>query len=193
MLSPSAAPRSNRELWFALLAAALITAIYALFVSLTRQVPAAGSLFGHLIGVAGFLLMLATELLYSFRKRSRRAFWGSMAAWLRFHIFTGLLGPYMVLLHTSWKFNGLAGATMLLTILIVVSGFIGRYLYTRIPRTMDGIQLDTVEGLSQAVGLLRLRRLFSIWHAIHIPIGMALFTASFIHIGAALYYATLLH
>jgi hypothetical protein len=32
----------------------------------------------------------------------------------------------------------------------------------------------------------------AIWHLIHIPIGMALFTAAFIHIGAALYYATLL-
>jgi hypothetical protein len=192
MRKPAGTPRSNKELWLALLAAALITAIYALVVRSTRQVPAAGSLFGHLIGVVGFLLMLVTELLYSFRKRSRRASWGSMAAWLQFHIFTGLVGPYMVLLHTSWKFNGLAGASMLLTILIVVSGFIGRYLFTRIPRSLEGLQVDSSEGQSQAAGLLRLRRVFSIWHAIHIPIGMALFTASFIHIGAALYYATLL-
>jgi hypothetical protein len=45
---------------------------------------------------------------------------------------------------------------------------------------------------AQAVSLARARRMLSIWHAIHIPIGMALFTAAFIHIGAALYYATLL-
>lgn len=184
--------RSNKEFWLALLVIVLVTAVYALVIRLTRQVPAAGSLFGHLIGVAGFLLMLATESLYSFRKRTRRASWGPMASWLQFHIFTGLVGPYMVLLHTSWKFNGLAGATTLLTLLIVVSGFIGRYLYTRIPRTLEGLQLDPSEGQAQAASLLRLRRWFSIWHAIHIPIGMALFTAAFIHIGAALYYATLL-
>ena len=185
-------PRSNKEFWLALLAVAIITALYALVTRSTRQLPAAGSLFGHLIGVAGFLLMLATETLYSFRKRSRRAFWGSMAAWLQFHIFTGLVGPYMVLLHTSWKFNGLAGVTTLLTILIVVSGFIGRYLYTRIPRSLEGVQIESPAGQSQAAGLLRVRRVFSVWHAIHIPIGMVLFTAAFIHIGAALYYATLL-
>jgi hypothetical protein len=36
------------------------------------------------------------------------------------------------------------------------------------------------------------RRLLALWHAVHIPIGMVLFTAAFIHILAAIYYATLL-
>jgi hypothetical protein len=36
------------------------------------------------------------------------------------------------------------------------------------------------------------RRMMSLWHAIHIPLGLSLFMAAFIHIGAAIYYATLL-
>jgi hypothetical protein len=184
--------RNNKEFWLSLLAAVIITAVYAFVVYWYRAIPAAGSLFGHLLGILGFVLMLLTEVLYSFRKRSRKARWGSMAAWLQFHIFTGLVGPYMVLLHTSWKFNGLAGATTLLTIIIVVSGFIGRYIYTRIPRTLDGVELETPGAQYQATALARARRLLANWHAVHIPIGMALFTSAFIHIGAALYYATLL-
>ena len=125
--------RGNRELWFAFLAMILITALYALVVTTTREIPPAGELFGHGMGIFGFILMLSTETLYSLRKRSRTVRWGKMSIWLQFHIFTGLVGPYMVLLHTSWKFNGLAGATTLLTMIIVVSGFIGRYIYTRIP------------------------------------------------------------
>jgi hypothetical protein len=70
--------RNNKELWLSLLGAAVITAIYAFVVNWNHAIPAAGSLFGHLIGVLGFLLMLLTETLYSFRKRSRRARWGSM-------------------------------------------------------------------------------------------------------------------
>lgn len=184
--------RKNRELWLSLLAILLITAIYALAVWQMRAIPAASGLFGHLIGVIGFLLMLMTETLYSLRKRSRRAFWGSMAEWLRFHIFTGIVGPYLVLLHTSWKFNGLAGATTVLTVIIVFSGFVGRYIYTRIPRTLDGVEIASPAGQFQATALASARRALAIWHAVHIPIGMALFTAAFIHIGAALYYATLL-
>jgi hypothetical protein len=56
----------------------------------------------------------------------------------------------MVLLHSSWKFNGLAGVVMLLTIIIVVSGFIGRYIFTAIPRTADGIELES-EQLSRYI------------------------------------------
>lgn len=181
--------RGNRELWLAFLAMALITGVYGLAIFLTREIPPAGELFGHGMGIVGFIFMLMTETLYSLRKRSRSVKWGRMSTWLQFHIFTGIVGPYMVLLHTSWKFNGIAGATTLLTVIIVFSGFIGRYIFTRIPRTMDGLEL---EGALSQEALKHARRLLALWHTVHIPIGMALFVSAFVHIGAALYYATFL-
>jgi len=181
--------RSNRELWLASFAMILITGLYGLVVIFTRSIPPAGELFGHVMGIIGFVFMLMTETLYSLRKRSRTVKWGKLSNWLQFHIFTGLVGPYMVLLHSSWKFNGIAGITTLFTIIIVVSGFIGRYIFTRIPRTLDGMEIEG--GLSQDA-LKQARRLLALWHTIHIPIGMVLFTSAFIHIGAALYYSTLL-
>jgi hypothetical protein len=36
------------------------------------------------------------------------------------------------------------------------------------------------------------RRMLSLWHTVHIPLGMALFVAAFAHVLGALYYATLL-
>ncbi len=184
--------RNVKELILAFLACLLITGIYGGVMLLTRQIPAAGGFFGHLLGVLGFILMLMTETLYSLRKRSRSARWGRMADWLQFHIFTGIVGPFMVLLHTSWKFNGLAGATLLMTVIIVFSGFIGRYIYTRVPRTADGIEDPGLVGQMQAAALANARRLMALWHTVHIPIGMALFTAAFVHLLGALYYATLL-
>jgi len=186
--------RGAKELWLALAAVAGITVMYALIINLTSTIPAAGEFYGHTLGILGFIMMLMTETLYSLRKRSRTrvARWGRMSDWLQFHIFTGIVGPYLVLLHSSWKFNGLAGATMLLTVVIVISGFIGRYIYTRIPRTLDGIEVDSATGGLQASALAQSRRLMALWHTIHIPIGMALFVSAFVHIFAALYYATLL-
>lgn len=184
--------RNTKEIWLALTACLVIAAIYAGVFLLTQRIPPAYEFFGHTIGVLGFILMLMTETLYSLRKRSRLARWGRMANWLQFHIFTGIVGPFMVLLHTSWKFNGLAGVTTALTGVIVVSGFIGRYIYTRIPRTAEGIEADAPLSGVQKATLANTRRLLALWHTIHIPIGMALFAAAFIHIGAALYYATLL-
>ena len=184
--------RLNKELWLAFIGAVLITGIYAVVTLLTGGIPAASDLFGHVLGILGFLLMLMTETLYSLRKRTRSARWGRMSDWLQFHIFTGLVGPFMVFLHTSWKFNGLAGAATLLTVIVVISGFIGRYIYTRIPRTADGLELDTAIGGVQAAAIAQTRRLMALWHAVHIPIGMALFTAAFVHMLGAIYYATFL-
>lgn len=184
---------SNRELWLSLLTMVIIGSIYAIVVWQTKAIPTAAGLFGHLLGITGFIMMLMTEILYSLRKRSPLARWGRMSDWLRFHIFTGLVGPFMVLLHTSWKFNGLAGAVTLLTIIIVVSGFIGRYIYTRIPRTLEGVELESAAGESRGAALVRARKMLSVWYAFHIPIGITLFVAAFFHITGAIYYATLLH
>ncbi len=227
-------PKRTYEFPLAILAIVLITAIYIFGVVQLKAIPPARGLFGHLIGVFGFLLMLMTETLYSMRKRSLIAQWGKLSSWLEFHIFTGIVGPYMVLLHTSWKFNGLAGVLTLLTIIVVTSGFIGRYIYTAIPRTVDGAEMKSVEiknlvealeeriknvqtdqgenptaknanvkRLKQLVrrrqvlntqmaSLATARRLLSLWHTIHIPIGMLVFTTAFFHIIAAIYYATLI-
>lgn len=133
---------SNRALWVAFSAILAISVFYMIMVALLGGIPKASELFGHLLGILGFVLMLMTETLYTLRKRSRKAHWGRMAAWLDFHIVTGIVGPFMVLLHSSWKFNGLAGLVTLLTLVIVVSGFIGRYIYTAIPRTLDGAESD---------------------------------------------------
>jgi len=181
--------RGGKELWWAFLAGILITGAYGAVTFITREIPAAGELFGHVLGILGFILMLMTEILYSLRKRTRSASWGRMSSWLQFHIFTGLVGSYMVLLHTSWKFNGIAGATTLFTLIIVVSGFIGRYIYTRIPRTLDGLE---IEGTLSESALRQARQLMALWHTVHIPIGMVLFVSAFVHMGGALYYATFL-
>lgn len=173
------------ELWIALAIVAGITAGYGLVAS--NGVPAASGLFGHGLGVVGFLLMLATETLYSLRKRARDWAWGPLYRWLQAHIVMGIVGPYLVLLHSSWRFGGLAGALTLLTAIVVLSGFVGRYLYTAIPRAADAV----ADGTADAAQRLARRRLAR-WHIVHVPLGLALFVLAFIHIGAALYYATLL-
>jgi hypothetical protein len=127
------------ELWIALLAIGLVTVLY---VVVSRDgVPRPSGFVGHSLGIFGFLLMCATETLYSVRKRIHGLALGKMSTWLQVHIFTGILGPYLVLLHTGGKFHGLAGILTALTLAMVVSGFIGRYLYTAVPRTFDGMEV----------------------------------------------------
>lgn len=97
---------------------------------------------GLSLGIAGALFMLAT-LPYALRKRWRvLARVGAMKHWLDAHIFFGIVGPVLVTFHTSFKFNGLISAGYWLMVAVWLSGFVGRYLYVRIPRTIRGIELS---------------------------------------------------
>ena len=178
------------ELWYALIAIVVVTALYAFAYVQAAALPRASSLIGHGIGIVGFILMLATATLYSLRKLRSDARWGTTAIWLKSHMVMGLVGPYMVLLHTAMKFNGLAGLAMLLTVVVVVSGLVGRYIYTRVPRTSDDEAAARARDEDRE-RIARRRKALATWHTVHIPLTWALFAAAFIHVVAALYYATL--
>ncbi|MFN4258825.1 MAG: hypothetical protein ACK4RK_05975 [Gemmataceae bacterium] len=129
-----------------LISVAMILAITGLYLFVARDaLPPPGGLIGHGLGIIGFLLMLSTEVMYSLRKRLHGFTYGRMSTWLQAHIVTGLVGPYLVLLHSAGKFNGLAGVAMVLTAIMVLSGFVGRYLYTATPRTIEGSAVGAEE------------------------------------------------
>ena len=100
---------------------------------------------GHLMGILGVALMLAMQL-YTVRKRRPRTRWpGSLSFWLEFHIFCGLLGPALITLHTSFRFNGIVSVAFWSMVLVMASGFVGRYLYVRIPKTIRGSEISVGE------------------------------------------------
>ena len=68
-------PKRSNELYYALAAALLIGVVYV--VAAQNGVPRSSELAGHGLGIAGFILMLGAETLYSWRKQRRGARWGS--------------------------------------------------------------------------------------------------------------------
>jgi hypothetical protein len=61
--------------------------------------------------------------------------WMSMRTLLTVHIYTALIGAILVLLHTGHKFDSPLGMALTATVLLVVlSGFVGRYLMSHITR-----------------------------------------------------------
>lgn len=128
-----------RELKLSLAVCLLLSVVYVGYELLAT--PSGGQPFGHWLGITGTALMVTTEVLYSLRKRTNLfGNWGPVRHWLSAHIFTGIVGPFMVLMHSAFMFQGLAGLTMFLTVLVVASGFLGRYFYTAIPRSLAGAE-----------------------------------------------------
>ena len=101
----------------------------------------AGS-WGHGVGIIGSLMMILL-LGYSLRKRWRslqRA--GSLKRWLGVHIYFGIFGPLLVILHSTFKVQGLVALSFWSMIAVALSGVLGRYLYLQIPRNLQGDALD---------------------------------------------------
>ncbi len=117
-----------------------------------------GGFISHGLGILGTLMMLLL-LLYSVRKRTRlfgRA--GAVSRWLDVHIFLGSMGPVFVVLHSTFKLNGLVAVSFWSMVLVALSGVLGRYLYLQIPRGIRGneLTLDDVEKENRELaGILR--------------------------------------
>jgi hypothetical protein len=104
----------------------------------------AGSV-GLALGVAGFALFLFMWL-YVLRKHVRWLAWtGAVGSWLRVHIVVGLSLPVVVAAHAGWRFDGLIGLGYFAMLVVAISGVVGRYLYTRIPRRQSGVEMSLDE------------------------------------------------
>lgn len=96
-------------------------------------------LVGQGYGVIGTLMIVAGVVLYAARKRyAVLERFGSLGAWLQFHIFLCTLGPFLVLLHTTFKFGGLVSISFWCMMAVVTSGVFGRYVYAWLPRSEAG-------------------------------------------------------
>jgi len=94
---------------------------------------------GHGYGIVGSLLMIVGVGMYSVRKRWKRMHsMGRLRNWLTIHIFLCTLGPFLVVLHTAFRFGGIISVAFWSMVIVVASGVFGRYVYVWIPKTVEG-------------------------------------------------------
>jgi hypothetical protein len=121
-------------------------------------------LIGLWLGVLGATMFLII-FLYPLRKRWA---WfrskGNTRHWLDFHVLVGLSAPFIIALHASFKFRGIAGMAFWIMSAVALSGVIGRYLYAQIPRSLNAAELslqEVQEEQTQLAEQLTAQRLFS--------------------------------
>jgi hypothetical protein len=100
----------------------------------------------HGYGVIGTVMVFVGVIAYSTRKRLRRlSQFGRIGDFLDFHIFMCLVGPILIIYHTTFKFGGIAGAGFWCMTAVVISGFVGRYFYRFMPKNIEGHELSAKE------------------------------------------------
>jgi len=171
----------------------------------------------HVIGIVGTALMVWGQL-YTVRKRTRLFRSWKIKKILEQHSTFGLAGPVFVAAHTDMKFHGMGGISAALMIIVVASGFVGRYIYRRVPTSAKKKEVEKVKKELQArcaeieegsAGPARsdldlekrirrlekelayynkMKKLLSNWRAIHWPLTYTFFTTVALHIFSVYYY-----
>ena len=138
--------RTQRAWLFLSLAILAFSAV--VYVIYARQAPAGplgGSAIGLSFGIVGFAFMIFAALLGA-RKRVPTWRLGRAQAWMRGHLWLGLLSLPLILFHGGFHSGGtLTRVLMWLLIITVVSGIFGAALQNYIPRTMTtDVPLETI-------------------------------------------------
>lgn len=136
-------PRRLGEGWVL----ALITALVAGAWAVTRMgLYSTKSDLAYWMGVAGGVAMLLL-LTYPLRKHLRFMHrLGAAKGWFVAHMLLGVGGPLLILLHSNFEIGSLnAGVAFFSMVIVALSGVVGRFLYLRVHRSLNGEKL----GLGQ--------------------------------------------
>jgi hypothetical protein len=98
-----------------------------------------GDKVGYNLGLVGGLMML-TLMLYPMRKRL--SFMKNLAPlpkWFKWHMVFGILGPALIVLHSTFFIGSInAGVALICMLLVSGSGIFGRFFYTKIHSGLYG-------------------------------------------------------
>lgn len=121
------------------------TFVYIAYAASSPAGPTGGSATGLTFGIVGFAFMIFAGLLAA---RKKVAIWrlGRAQAWLRGHLWLGLLSLPMIFFHAGFQFGGgLTKVLMILLITVVASGLFGAALQHYMPRLMTSeVPMETI-------------------------------------------------
>jgi hypothetical protein len=106
------------------------------------------------IGVSGATMMLVL-FTYPLRKyvRFMRGL-GKVKWWFWLHLFLGIAGPWLILVHSTFRIGSLNAGVALISMAIVVgSGVVGRFIHLRIHRGLHG-ERTSLADLRRRAGLV---------------------------------------
>lgn len=101
---------------------------------------------GYALGIIGGIFMLLVSLYPLSKRVAWMPRWIRVRYWFIFHMVFGIIGPVMVLFHANFHIGSLNSTVALISMLVVVfSGLIARYIYTRIHHGLYGQRITLKE------------------------------------------------
>ena len=146
----------------------LVTSLVALMLLLWlgfiwhRDPAFPGSFTGSMLGIAAAAFMFVPLVYLGIKRIKPVKKWVtqrvSMPKLLLWHVYAGIIGPVLALLHSAHRFDSSLGiALILLMLIVVISGFVGRYLLGHISsgiREKSALRKDLYEEFQLASAAL---------------------------------------
>jgi Fe-S-cluster-containing hydrogenase component 2 len=96
-------------------------------------------------GLIGTGLMIIAAIYPIFRRMKVFRWLASNTMWFDFHLMAGTVGPMFIALHSVLRLDSWVSAAFWSMFIVVVSGFLGRYLYTQVPELASGAELEELD------------------------------------------------
>jgi hypothetical protein len=103
-------------------------------------------------GVIGTSLMILAAIYPLFRRIKAFRWLASNTMWFDLHLMAGTVGPMFVALHSAFRLDLFVNAWTVVAItgfwtmvIVTMSGFLGRYLYTQVPEMSSGVELEELD------------------------------------------------
>jgi hypothetical protein len=132
---------SNKDRRWTIFMVVITLAMAIGFLVSTQKLYKPGDAIGYNLGLAGGLMML-TLLMYPLRKRIKfMRSWGLLPKWFKLHMVFGILGPALIMFHSTFTIKSInAGVALVCMMLVSGSGIAGRFFYTKIHFGLYGRQ-----------------------------------------------------
>lgn len=96
-------------------------------------------------GLVGTGLMIIAAIYPIFRRIKLFRWLASNTMWFDFHLMAGTVGPMFIGLHSVLRLDSWVSAAFWSMVIVVISGFLGRYLYTQVPEMASGVELEELD------------------------------------------------
>ena len=150
-----AADSSRRRRW----GDGVLYLLFAALVGMAWQISRMGLIrpnddLSYWIAVTGGLMMLT---LFTYPLRKYVGFMrgmGKVKWWFWLHLFLGIAGPWLILVHSTFRIGSLnAGVALFSMVIVVASGVVGRFIYVRVHRGLNG-EMTSLTELRERAGLV---------------------------------------
>ena len=105
----------------------------------------AGDTISVYAGLIGTILMIVAAIYPIFRRVRVFRWLAANTMWFDFHVMAGIVGPSYIALHSALRLGTWVSIAFWSMVIVVLSGFIGRYLYTYVPSLSGGMELEELE------------------------------------------------